>query len=254
MESNRRMDMTSMTGDKGFTAALSFLLWSAVATAAHAVERPQYAVQRMLEERAIAAYPDADIEVSVAALDSRLRLADCSDLQITPRGQQQHGRISIALKCQAPTAWSVFMTAEVRVMLPVITMATPLPRGAILEESHLTTSVQDISRLRTQRLLQPVNGIGMQLKRPLSAGSVVYLSALKQPLAIRRGEKITIIASRGSVQISVPGESLDNGQRGEQIRVRNRQSEKIIHAWVRGPGIVETFPSRQPPSHWLSNR
>ena len=188
-----------------------------------------------------AIYGDTEISVNVSRLDSRIKLAPCADVSVEPRGQRRVGRVPVSISCAEPS-WNVFMTATVTVMQPVVVTAHALPRGALLTAAQLTTEMRDLTDLRQSHYTRLADILGMQLKRPLPPGGVVYASMLKIPIAIRRGDKVVIVASRGSVNISVPGESLENGMTGEQIRVRNRQSDKIVHAWVRRAGVVSTTP------------
>ena len=209
---------------------------------------PTQLVTALLHARAADAYPDAQIDVRVSAFDNRLVLGTCDDLTATPRGRQVVGRIPVALKCTSPVPWSAFLSGDVRVEAPVLVATAPLPRGTMLTAGDFETKTHDISRLRSMPLRDPDQVIGQQLKRSLDAGSVLYLSQIERPLAVRRGEKVTVMAIRGSVRIAAPGESLENGRRGEQIRVVNRQSGKTIEVWVVDRGLVQTTAPALPGS------
>lgn len=203
-------------------------------------------LQQMVSERiyqeAMDQYPDAEVSVDVSPLDPRIQLAECTKPSIAARGQRRIGRVPVAVSCAAPS-WTVFMKATVNVEQAVIVASRALPRGSILSKGALTTELRDLSRLRQNHFLTAQDINGLELKRPLNAGAVIYASMVKVPIAIRRGDRVVIVANRGSVNISVPGESLQNGMPGEQIRVRNQQSEKIVYAWVSSPGVVTTNPT-----------
>ena len=51
-------------------------------------------------------------------------------------------------------------------------------------------------------------------------------------LILNKGDKIDILQSEGNVSISTSGIALENGQKGEKIRVMNLSSEKNLVAWV----------------------
>ena len=231
-------------------SVLTFLVCFGFASGALATEGDQLhadneqLMQQVLNEVTLevrSAYPDALIDVQVAPLDARIRLESCATPIITPRGNRRYGRIPVAVSCSKPQ-WNVFMTATVRVQKEVVVAKAPLARGKLLSATDLTTRMTDLSDLRQQYYEDASHISGMQLKRPLQAGSVLYGSMVKVPIAVRRGDKVVIVASRGSVNISVPGESLENGMPGEQIRVRNQQSQKVVHAWVKRAGVVTTRP------------
>jgi len=202
------------------------------------------AIREKVMTAAQAQYPDAEIHVEVPSLNPRLQLPACSALHVEPRGNRLYGRVPVAVSCSAPQQWSIFQTATVSAEQQVVVTRGPLARGQRLSGEQLTTEFRDLSRLRDLHYTRVDDLVGMELKRPLAAGSVLYTTMLRTPLAIRRGDKVAIVATRGSVRISVPGESLENGKTGEQIKVRNRQSDKVVHVWVTGIGTVSTSAPR----------
>jgi len=228
---------------------LTLLVWFGFAGGAWAADGERFADNEQLMQQVLeavmlevrSAYPDALIDAEVAPLDARIQLESCATPIITPRGNRRYGRIPVAVSCSKPQ-WNVFMTATVLVQKEVVVAKAPLARGKLLSGADLTTRMTDLTKLRQQHYEDASHISGMQLKRPLQAGSVLYGSMVKVPIAVRRGDKVVIVASRGSVNISVPGESLENGMPGEQIRVRNQQSQKVVHAWVKQAGVVTTRP------------
>jgi flagella basal body P-ring formation protein FlgA len=199
-------------------------------------------VHELLSKRAKARYPTADVTVRTLALDPRLRLAPCETLELVPRGDNLYGRVPVAVRCLAPQPWSVFLTGDVDVTLPVAVASRSLPRGTKIGPGDLILEAKNLARLRNQYLTDIDAAVGMEIRSPLQPNSAIYASMLKHPLAVRRGERVTILAQRGSVAIRAHGEALQDGITGAQIRVKNRQSERTVHAWVQGPGLVATTP------------
>ncbi|MEZ5558420.1 MAG: flagellar basal body P-ring formation chaperone FlgA [Pseudomonadales bacterium] len=228
------------------TAALVVAAGSAATVAAAAVAQDLDSiadqVARLLADAANAAYPDGRVSVDVQPVDPRVRLAACEDVEAQPRGQQVHGRVAVAVRCSAPQAWSIFMTADVRVEVPVVVARSPVRRGERLAAGQLETSYQDLSRLRSGFYREAADVAGLEATRNLSAGTVLVPAQLKEPLAVLRGDRVHLSARRGAALIATQGEALDNGSVGDQIRVRNLTSERIVHAWISAPGRVSTSP------------
>ncbi len=197
-------------------------------------------VAEVLREKATQANAGAEVTVEVLPLDARLRLQPCTDAKIEPRGKQTHGRIPVSVRCLAPKNWSIFMTGSVTAMLPVIVTRQPISRGDILTTDMIASEPQDLSDLRSLYYTETSSVLGKEAKRNFAAGSVIFANQIKQPLAVSRGQRVQILARRGAVQISSQGEALENGAIGDQIRIRNLQSERIVYAWVEGPGRVTT--------------
>jgi len=225
-------------------AFAAVLLLTAQASVCRASDSPAVLeqVRALLHAQARTAYPDAQISVRIAALDPRLTLTPCSELTLTPRSTQNYGRIPVAAQCHAPHGWSVFLTGEVSVVVPVVVTREAVNRGTTLGAAQLALEPRDLGSLRNQHLTRISKAAGMETRSPLRADQVVYGTQLKAPLAVRRGERVTILADRGPVRINARGEALQNGMMGAQIRVKNLQSDRIVHAWVRAEGLVATTP------------
>lgn len=56
---------------------------------------------------------------------------------------------------------------------------------------------------------------------------------------VRKGDQVVISAGNSTIQVKMPGEALSAGAVGEQIRVRNLNSKRVVKARVTGPGQVE---------------
>ncbi|HEX7036427.1 MAG TPA: flagellar basal body P-ring formation chaperone FlgA [Pseudomonadales bacterium] len=198
--------------------------------------------ERMLERQAREAYPTARIDAQMQTLDPRLDLPPCDDAELTPRGQQRHGRIAVAVRCEAPQPWSIFLTGDVRVSVPVVVTLRPIRRGEVIDASMLAAEERELGELRDLFYTDLGDVVGQQARRHLAQGEVVLASQLARPIAVERGSKVQIVARRGAVEITGVGEALSAGEVGSQVRVRNQSSGRIVHAWVTGPGRVSTTP------------
>jgi flagella basal body P-ring formation protein FlgA len=70
------------------------------------------------------------------------------------------------------------------------------------------------------------------------AGEVVSKSDLVMPDVIDRGDMVTIVAQKGPILVTAPGEAKRSGAVGENIAVMNMKSKKIITAEVLDPNTV----------------
>ena len=78
----------------------------------------------------------------------------------------------------------------------------------------------------------------MRLTRPVAPDTIVTFAIIAQNEVIRRGDKVVISASNGSVSVKMPGEAMEDGAVGAQIRVRNTRSNREIKARVSAAGQV----------------
>ncbi|MFN2303459.1 MAG: flagellar basal body P-ring formation chaperone FlgA, partial [Anaerolineales bacterium] len=80
--------------------------------------------------------------------------------------------------------------------------------------------------------------IGMRLRRPIRRDETLSPSNLKPRLLVKRGDIVTILAEIKGLTVRVNGNALTDGHRGDEIRVKNQRSKRILQAEVIGPGTV----------------
>ncbi len=194
-------------------------------------------VENYLDE---AGFP-ARYQISISRLDPRLRLTRCDQpLQSSLENSSQPlGRVTLRVRCEGSSPWSVFVPAHVSIYRHIVVSARPLQRNSLLQAADLALAEHDISSLRQGYLLDPAEAIGAQTTRAFPAGQPVTPAQLKIPPAIRRGDKVVISARSAVVNVRMAGEALGDGNIGEQIRVRNTRSQRTVFARVVAPGQVE---------------
>ncbi len=180
-------------------------------------------------------------EVTVGRLDNRLRLAKCDQplKSFNAQGRHTMGKITVGVRCDGTHPWSLFVPVNVKVMTKVIVARNSLPRGAIIGPSDITMKHRDLSRLHRGYLENKQLVLGKKLRQRMRKNQVVTPSQLETPNAIKRNNKVTIVASNKTLQIRMAGKALQSGGLGDLIRVRNESSKKELDARIIAPGIVE---------------
>ena len=100
-------------------------------------------------------------------------------------------------------------------------------------------SERDVSSLRQGYILNLDHVVGKKTTRPLQPNRVISVNALKAAAAVDKGDAVVISARGKSISVRMPGIALEDGAIGQQIRVRNTRSQRIVHARVTAPGQVE---------------
>ncbi|MEW5992787.1 MAG: flagellar basal body P-ring formation chaperone FlgA [Candidatus Zixiibacteriota bacterium] len=180
-------------------------------------------------------------QVTVAALDPRLRLAACEvPLEaFTPPGQRTMGATTVGVRCGAPVAWTVYVQATVALIRPVLVARRPLPRGTALTSADVDVIEQDVARLSLGYLIDLKDIDGMILRRSVTAGAVLHPALVQPPVSIRRGERVTILGQVAGIEVRMEGQAMADGAKGALIRVRNLSSGRDIEGVVVGPGLVQ---------------
>lgn len=185
--------------------------------------------------------PGDETNVSVEPLDPRLRLGSCAEPleAFLPAGGQLVGNTTIGVRCHEPKAWSIYISAKISIFTEVLVAARALPRGAHLNAQDVEFDRRDLSRLPYGYLTDPAELEGMMSKRRLNAGTVITPSSLKEAPMVKRGERVTLTIKSGGLRIHAAGTAMQEGSRGQRIRVRNINSKRVVEGVIIGPGLVE---------------
>lgn len=180
-------------------------------------------------------------EINIGRLDSRLRMNPCEqELEATMENTSTPlGRVTLRISCNGQSPWSIFVPASVSLYREVVVASRPVKRNMLIQGSDLTMAERDLGTLGQGYFIDHQQVIGNLARRSLQANQVITPNQISAPPMVRRGEQVVIIATSGSISVRMPGEALSDGALGQQIRVRNTRSQKIVHARVIAPGQVE---------------
>ncbi|MET1078219.1 MAG: flagellar basal body P-ring formation chaperone FlgA [Pseudomonas sp.] len=180
-------------------------------------------------------------EVQISRLDPRLRLPLCDqELSVTLESPAQPiGRVTLRVRCEGSSPWTVFVPAQVRLYRDVVIVTRPLKRESVLSEQDLSVIERDVGLLNQGYLTDLNQALGKRTTRALLPDQVLTSAHLQLAEVIRKGDEVVISASSGAILVKMPGEALSSGALGQQIQVRNLGSRRVVKARVVGPGQVE---------------
>ena len=179
-------------------------------------------------------------DIQVKQLDPRMRMNACDkDLTAALESPRPVGRVTVRVRCEGSSPWTVFVPAQVQLFRNVVTVMRPLKRDAIVTEDDVAMRERDVSSVGLGFLSSLDQAVGQKVVRPMVIDQVVTPVALEQPRMIHKGDQVVIIARSGSLEVRMPGEAMSDGSFNEQIRVKNLNSSRVIKANVTGPGQVE---------------
>jgi len=182
------------------------------------------------------------VEVRVGKLDTRLRLAKCSqNLELNLKDTTKSGgNINVQVACNSG-AWTILVPAQAKVYRSVAVAGRNLQRGDVVSAADLSSTIKDVGDLRMGFVLTPGEIIGKEIKVAVNKGETFRTSALDSPLVIKRGDLVSMESSAGEISVTTSATAVSDGRIGQQIRVKNNQSARIINAKVVGTGKVQSI-------------
>jgi flagella basal body P-ring formation protein FlgA len=135
----------------------------------------------------------------------------------------------------------VTIDASVRIVPPVVVALRGLARGAVIREGDVELQHLAAAEKMAGALHAVEDAIGHELVRPVGTGSPVAYDSLRAPLAVHRGEVVTVYAQSGAVRIRTNARSRDEGSVGELVAVESLLNRSTYYARVSGIREVEVY-------------
>lgn len=120
--------------------------------------------------------------------------------------------------------------------VPVVTR--DIDRGAIISEADISLREMDLSRMPRGAMLDKQDLIGLEALRNIRSGKPVRSGHVRVPPLARGGQDLTILFRSPGMQLTATGRALEDGHKGDTIRVMNSASKEIIDALVTDDGTV----------------
>jgi flagellar basal body P-ring formation protein FlgA len=225
-----------------FSALLAFWSCSVLAESFSDSETLRSQIDIFLRDELRTEYrgTEADFEISVSNLDPRLKLHQCdvpvAHSIVSPRPYGTH--ISVKAQCSGTKPWTIYVPARIETYAAVVVTVRNLERGSVLTEADIALNRMNTNQAGAGHVRVPGEIVGMELKRRLEAGEPVRMLHIKSPQLVRKGDRVVMEAGNAGVSVVTSGRALANGQMGDQIRVQNEKSQRIVDAEIVAPGRV----------------
>lgn len=172
------------------------------------------------------------LHLPVNTADSGGAALDVEQMHVDPA----NGRFVAVLTWGTAANERTRLTGRVVRMAEVPVLSSRLRRGEVIGEGDIEWQSMELDRLARGAITEPDEIIGMAAKRTLHPGRPVTGNDIRRPLLVNRGDTITMVLSTPMMQLTAKGRALENGSRGETIRISNLQTSTVVDAVVSGPG------------------
>lgn len=179
------------------------------------------------------------MEVSVGALDERLRLTPCARIEpYLPPGSRLWGRTRLGLRCvEGATRWNVYLPVTVKAFGPAWVLAGDVPAGAALTTADATEAEVDWAAENSPILADPSLWVGQVAARQLRAGQPLRQAMLRAPQIFPAGAQVRVVAQGQGYAISAAGQAMAAGAVGQNVRVK-MDNGKIVTGIVNADGTI----------------
>ena len=124
--------------------------------------------------------------------------------------------------------------------------AIPTPASNIAKNVILKADMIKMTKVRKSRIkvniFYDINEvIGKETKKSIKEGKLFSTNDIREPIIINRGNIVTIIYKTKNMKLTAKGEAIDDGSKGENIKVMNTNSKKILNCRILDKNTVEVI-------------
>jgi flagella basal body P-ring formation protein FlgA len=228
------------------TLITALLLLSA---AAHATAQPpaaparqdlgavRQAVEQFLQTQTVGL--PGTVAVSVGAIDQRMALAPCPQLQtFFMPGARAWGKTTVGVRCAAPAAWTVYIQANVTVQADYVASAVPLAQGQAIEAGQLVLVKGDLTTLPAGIATDISQVVGRSSNASLAAGTPMRLDTLRSKPVIQAGQLVRLVSGGAGFRVSAEARAVATASEGQIVQVRTAGGQQVSGVAKAG-GLVE---------------
>jgi len=114
-------------------------------------------------------------------------------------------------------------------------------KGERISESDIVWKKIDLANCTENPIISDKDVVDMRARRFIPEGVVIPKSAVEKYPIVLKGSEVSIDISKGTLHISARGRSLEDGNLGDRVLVKNLVNNKIEKYQVVGPGRVSPY-------------
>lgn len=130
----------------------------------------------------------------------------------------------------------------VRKMTTVPVLARRVSTQDVIKKHDVKLVPVRSNRIQKETIVSLSDLIGKSPSRTLTPGAPLRRKDVRPPLMVTKGSLVTMVLQGKFMRLTARGRSLEDGSKGDVIRIRNSKSNKQIEAVVIGPGRVAINP------------
>jgi flagella basal body P-ring formation protein FlgA len=180
-----------------------------------------------------------EVKVKVGAIDGRTALAACPapEAFLQP-GARAWGKTTVGVRCTAPSAWTIFVQAQVSVQADYVAAALPLAQGQAIEQSQLVLVKGDIATMPNGIITDMSQAIGRTPTVSLAAGTPLRADSLRSKPVVQQGQAVRLVTNGNGFSVSGEGKAIGTAGDGQVVQVRT-PSGTVVSGTARAGGMVE---------------
>jgi len=202
-------------------------------------------IQQLIQGLAVDAGADPDSQIRffgrnsgiVVPLDASVDDIGFENFSLSDRGDRFSATLLVPSGTDVPTKLNLNGVIEEVREIPVFNSS--IMPGEIIRAKDLHWIKYPAKRLNGRVILSSQQLVGMTVKRPGKTDKPISSSDITPPIAVAKGDAVTMTVRSRAMILSAGGKALENGGIGDTIRVINSKTRLTVDARIIRTGQVE---------------
>ena len=130
------------------------------------------------------------------------------------------------------------LTADTRIYRGVLVTTRTVRRGELFTEEMFDHRERDVTDVKSGYFSRFADLAGLQASRTIGFDRVIATDHAERVPVILRGGEVTLLLETDFMRITTRGKALQDGSVGERVRVKNRDTGKLLRGEVVDAGTV----------------
>ena len=210
--------------------------------AAHAADSSPAALQAHAERylKMQAAGLPGKLSVSVKPPGSTPDACDALEA-FQPPGSRRIGKTTVGVRCLAPSKWTVYLPAQVKLIGSYVATTQALPANHVLTLSDLMLREGDLGQLSSDVANDIEAIVGYRTVSGLAANAPLRAGLLRSPLVVQQGQTTRIVMNGPGFSVHSEGMALANASKGERVRIKTASGQVVSGVAQDGQQVVVAY-------------
>lgn len=143
-------------------------------------------------------------------------------------------KASLRSPATGPNSMSRVISGVVEQTVQVPVLRARLGLDTVIASADLDWVEMRSKDVRNDVVLDADRIIGLSPRRALNASQPIRVSDLESPRLVKRGDTVTMLLNNDKMQLTALGRALQDGVRGDVVKISNIGSSRTIEAMVSG--------------------
>ena len=168
-------------------------------------------------------------------------------LPVATRYDARSGRFDIAFEINNdnnPTPTKLRLTGNAIETVEVAVLTRDIDRADLLKSSDVSMERRPKAEV-TGEAASRDRTVGMQLRRPMRAGTPIRVADIVKPDFVQRDQNVTVIYQVPGIYLTTRGKAIESGAEGDTVSVVNLQTKRTLTGTVTGRGQITVMGASQ---------